>query len=203
MNRAPSPSSAVAHRKPDATRRYWRWIAAVWGFAEATFFFIVPDVFTSRVALTHPPRVALLACVWAVGGALIGGHLLFVFAKTNPAEAAQLLAALDVIPGISPAMIAATGEDIRLHGSGAFFTSAFGGVPYKLCALQASSHGVGYTAFLIASAGSRLLRFAVVTGFALLCRHWLLARFSRTVHLCVHAATWSAFYGGYFYVMSR
>ena len=45
--------------------------AAVWGFAEATLFFIVPDVLLSWIAL-HAPRKALVACLWAVVGAPSG-----------------------------------------------------------------------------------------------------------------------------------
>ena len=42
---------------------------AVWGFAEATLFFIVPDVLLSYVALKNL-RAALLTCFIATGGAL-------------------------------------------------------------------------------------------------------------------------------------
>jgi membrane protein YqaA with SNARE-associated domain len=177
-------------------------IAALWGFAEATVFFIVPDVFTSRVALTHSPRQAFLSCGWAVLGALVGGHLLFLFARIDPASAAQLLTKLDLIPGISPELIASTGDDIRAQGAFSFFTSAFGGVPYKLCTLQASFHGIGYVTFLVMSVASRFLRFALVTSFALLCRHCLLKRHSLRSRTRIHLAVWAAFYASYFYVMS-
>jgi len=42
-------------------------VALSWGFAEATFFFIVPDVFLSRIALDRI-RTAWAASVWATLG---------------------------------------------------------------------------------------------------------------------------------------
>jgi membrane protein YqaA with SNARE-associated domain len=203
---SPAAASLSSGSTPPETAtpaRSWRWIAALWGFAEATFFFIVPDVFTSRVALTHTPRQAFLACAWAVLGALVGGHVLFLFAQINPTAAATFLAQLDWIPGISPPLIAATGDAVRAYGASAFFTSAFSGVPYKLCTLHAGLLDVSYAAFLALSVASRFSRFAAVTALALLCRYCFLRHCRRTVQLRVHAIAWTAFYGSYFYVMSH
>ena len=47
-------------------------LAAIWGAAEATLFFIVPDVFLSWLALSDR-RQALIACLYALLGALVGG----------------------------------------------------------------------------------------------------------------------------------
>jgi len=191
------------HEKPAAPSQHWRWIAAAWGFAEAILFFIVPDVFTSRMALTHSPRQAVASCGWAVLGALLGGNLLFLFAQLNPSGAAGFLAALDLIPGISSGLIEFAGEEVRRRGSAAFFTTAFGGVPYKLCALQASLQGMGYAAFLSMTVLSRALRFLVVTAFALGCRYFLLGRVAPKVRTHIHLGCWAVFYGWYFYVMSQ
>jgi membrane protein YqaA with SNARE-associated domain len=179
----------------------WRTVATAWGFAEATVFFIVPDVFTSRLALTHTPRQALIACLWSVLGALIGGHLLFVFAHIDPASATRFLAQLDAIPGISHALIGFAGAEIREHGATAFFTSAASGVPYKLCALQASLHGISYPAFLLASATSRALRFLLVTTFALGCRRSPLRNCQPKTRTTIHLLCWALFYAWYFYAM--
>ena len=51
-------------------------LAAVWGFSEATLFFIVPDVIVGLIALHHP-RKALWAGGAAVAGACVGGALLY------------------------------------------------------------------------------------------------------------------------------
>jgi membrane protein YqaA with SNARE-associated domain len=183
--------------------KWSRAIAAVWGFAEATVFFIVPDVFTSRLALTHSPRQALGACLWSVLGALLGGSLLYLFAHTAPSSATVLLTQLDIIPGISPTLIASASDDIHVHGAAAFFTSAVTGVPYKLCALQASLQTISYPTFLFASAASRALRFLLVTTFALGCRYVFLRDSARATRTNVHLFGWALFYGWYFYAMSQ
>ena len=46
-------------------------LALAWGLAEATFFFIVPDVLLSRLVLSDW-RLCARACLWAVAGALVG-----------------------------------------------------------------------------------------------------------------------------------
>jgi hypothetical protein len=50
-------------------------IAALWGLAEATLFFIVPDVWLTLITVWSP-RKALIACLFALLGALAGGALM-------------------------------------------------------------------------------------------------------------------------------
>ena len=80
-------------------------LAVVWGFAEATLFFIVPDVLLSWVALRRL-RAALLACVFALLGALVGGTAIWIIAQQDP-EAIRRLFVL--IPAIDSAML----SDVR------------------------------------------------------------------------------------------
>src|SRR3546814_3695958 len=49
-------------------------VSLLWGFAEATVFFVVPDVWISRRALSSW-RAALRGCGFALAGALGGGVL--------------------------------------------------------------------------------------------------------------------------------
>src|SRR3546814_16266356 len=51
-------------------------VSLLWGFAEATVFFVVPDVWISRRALSSW-RAALRGCGFALAGALVGCVLLF------------------------------------------------------------------------------------------------------------------------------
>jgi hypothetical protein len=50
----------------------WLVAAAVWGLAEATLFFVVPDVLLTWLAAFRP-RVACKAVVACLAGALAGG----------------------------------------------------------------------------------------------------------------------------------
>jgi hypothetical protein len=52
-------------------------LAFAWGLAEATVFFVVPDVWISRLALSSW-RAALRGCALALVGALVGGVLLYL-----------------------------------------------------------------------------------------------------------------------------
>jgi membrane protein YqaA with SNARE-associated domain len=179
-----------------------RWIATLWGFAEATFFFIVPDVFTSRIALTHGSSAAFRACAWSVLGALIGGTILFAIVRLNPSAAAQLFHAFDHIPGISPALIETARTDVAAHGSAAFFTSATAGIPYKVCVLHLALTPASYASFLLMSLLARALRFAAVTSVAALCQRLFLHRHAVATRTRVHFACWAAFYAWYFWTMS-
>src|SRR5947207_11171117 len=72
-------------------------LAFAWGFLEATFFFIVPDVLLTLIAC-RMLRPAMKATVAALAGALIGGAMMYEFGSRDPDLA---LRALDRIPAIS------------------------------------------------------------------------------------------------------
>jgi membrane protein YqaA with SNARE-associated domain len=71
-------------------------ISFLWGLFESTFFFIGPEVYTSRVALRFF-RWALIACLCALLGECLGGSLLYLWAYNDP----QLVQkSLVFLPGI-------------------------------------------------------------------------------------------------------
>lgn len=53
-------------------------ISFLWGFSEAIWFFIIPDVFLTFIALFSLKR-ALIGMGWAIFGAMLGGALLYGF----------------------------------------------------------------------------------------------------------------------------
>jgi len=87
-------------------------IASLWGFAEATLFFIVPDVLLSWLAL-RSRRTAFLACLYALAGALVGGTAMWVWGRFDPQTARQLIASL---PAIDTAIIASAHQQLADHG---------------------------------------------------------------------------------------
>jgi membrane protein YqaA with SNARE-associated domain len=76
--------------------------AAAWGFAEAIFFFIVPDVLLSRVALNNPRRAYSLVITTLIG-AVLGGAISYSIGSSDVSLANQWL---DAVPAINPEMIA-------------------------------------------------------------------------------------------------
>ena len=180
-----------------ANKRIIYVLSTLWGAAEATFFFIVPDVLLSWVAISNL-RVALRACLWAVAGSLVGGAGIWWIGNTDPD---LLRPVFEAIPAISPAMIDRVREQLLDYGAAALFIGPTIGTPYKIYALEAAGAGVGLIVFAVTSVPARLLRFAAVTLLAayvgrLLRRHLEL----RTIY-ALHIILWVGFYSWYFSVM--
>jgi membrane protein YqaA with SNARE-associated domain len=167
--------------------------ALVWGFAEATLFFIVPDVLLSWIALRQG-RAALIACLWALVGALVGGTVMYTWGAVD-LNSAQ--AALEAVPAISRSMYNAVGEQIHSHGVGTLFLGPLTGTPYKIYAVQAGAGEISLGLFLLVSGPARLVRFALITGLTI----WICRWFSgMTIFLrqMIHLIVWTTFYIWYF-----
>ena len=181
--------------------------AALWGFAEATVFFLVPDVLLTWIALGDRRTAvigrrresfrALGACLAALAGALLGGALLYTWGARDPAAARELL---DRVPSISRAMIERVEGEIAERGAVATVLGPLRGTPYKVYAALSGEKGEGLARFLAVSVLARLPRFLVLTlaaaGVSALLRGWSLRR-----KRLLHAALWGAFYGAYFALM--
>jgi hypothetical protein len=167
--------------------------ALLWGLAEATLFFIVPDVLLSLVAV-HNRRRALHACLWAVGGALIGGTVMHTWGAANPAA---VVAALAAVPAIDPPMIESVSAELETFGAAAAFIGPIRMVPYKIYAAMAPATGVGLPVFLLLSLPARLLRFVGIV----LAAGWVLpritARLSTSQRLWLLGLSWAGFYAVY------
>jgi membrane protein YqaA with SNARE-associated domain len=183
----------------DRPSRSWQVLAFVWGLAEATCFFIVPDVLCSRLVLRQP-RQGFTACFTSLAGALVGGALLY-FLGRDPARSAVLLAAMDWLPGISPELGEQARQGLASQGPGTLFLGALNGIPYKLYAIQAASTGLGFVTFMLTSIGARLARFLAVTGLAWLIGAKILPNLSVAAKLHIHFAFWGLFYFAYFGMM--
>ncbi len=173
------------------------WIASAWGFAEATLFFLVPDVFVSWLGLEHPKR-AFVACGFALAGALVGGTAMYAWGHADVESARS---ALEAVPGIRPDMITDVRSDLREFGTLALFTGPPRGVPYKIYAVEWGARGGSLTDFLLFSIPARVLRFLLAAAIATLVRRSLLARLSLRACRAVHVALWLFFYVWYFYIM--
>jgi hypothetical protein len=136
-----------------------RWVAFVWGAAEASFFFLVPDILLSFVALTAPRRVwGHLAATMV--GALFVGVLMFQWSASAPV--ARTLVAQ--VPRVSTSMFKQADADLRTHGAwGAIFGPARG-IPYKVYAVQAPSHPITLGAFAAASIPARVWRMLLTVA---------------------------------------
>jgi hypothetical protein len=147
-------------------------LALLWGFAEATLFFVVPEVLITWVALDRL-RLALDACLLALAGALVGGVLMYSW---GAARNDQAVAAVDLVPAVSHDMLAAVARTLEERGPSAMIPGAFIGRPYKAYAVQAPGAGIGLAAFMLATVPARLLRFVLAAlmtnGLARLAAPW-------------------------------
>lgn len=179
-------------------------VAAAWGAAEATCFFIVPDVWLSRVALRSPRRAAA-ASVSALVGAVVGGLATRAWARRRPRAAT--FAAMRRLPAINAAMLDRVEGDVRRDGFRVVLRGPVRGVPYKLYAREAGLQGVGVAPFVGWSLPARLPRFVLVAGLgaglARLGRRILPAGVSDRIAPTVHTVVWIAFYAWYLSVVGR
>jgi len=171
-----------------------RLLALIWGFAEATVFFVVPDVLLTAIAV-RDLRAGLIACFLALLGALAGGVLMYLWAARDHAAAAALVGQ---VPAISLDLMARVTQQLREQGSAAAaIVGAFTGVPYKIYAVQAHTAGITPEAFAALSVPARLGRFLLVTLLAGLASRLLAARVTLRWRYGLLVLLWVGFYAAY------
>jgi membrane protein YqaA with SNARE-associated domain len=172
-------------------------LAFLWGLAEATLFFIVPDVLLSLLALKDRSR-AWVASGYAIAGALVGGGLMYHWAAHDAEHVRSLLVAL---PAISPELLEQVRQQLDSLGYASLFVGAFSGVPYKIYATEASAAALPLATFLVLTIPARALRFLLVVALV----NWIAQRWTMdlkpTTRAVLALTCWVLFYGWYFSVM--
>lgn len=166
----------------------------LWGFAEATLFFIVPDVLLSLIAVRDRNR-ALRACVAALVGALAGGVLMYAWGAADPAG---VRAWLDAVPAVSAGMIEGVGRALGVDGYVAMLLGPLSGTPYKIYAAQSGALGLSFPVFMSMSVPARLPRFVAITLFTAYAAARLPARWSQRQRQGFILGVWAMFYAVYF-----
>ena len=177
----------------------WFAIAAAWGLAEATLFFIVPDVLLTWLAGFRPRLVwrALAACL---GGALLGGLLMYVAASHSPE---RMRALLELVPAINADFIAATGAALQDQYGSQMLRAGFSGVPYKILAVESAAQGQSLAMFLGWSVPARLSRWILVVLLARGATMFVRSRFAAAdrVLWALWSVGWGIVYVVYFTLM--
>lgn len=176
-------------------RRLWVVGAALWGAAEATFFFIVPDVLLTAAVLKLGWRAALKLAGVAAAAAVLAGSALYLWAA---ADASGARAAMLLVPAVGPDLIVRTTAEIDglwpLH----MLAGAISGVPYKLYAVAAGTGHIGLIPFVLASFAARLARFALAVGIVTAVGHGLDRLDSARLKVPLLVAGWIVLYAVYF-----
>jgi membrane protein YqaA with SNARE-associated domain len=166
-------------------------LAFLWGFAEGTLFFVLPDVPLSLAAMFRP-RCALRHIVAIVVGAVLGGALMFTWSE----HGGSARNAVAHVPLVRPVMFEEVDHDFRQSGVWAAVRGPVRGIPYKIYAVEAPMHST-LMPFLVASVVARVWRLVLAwLGFA--GAGIVLRKFGRgSFAPYLHAVFWIVVYGLY------
>jgi membrane protein YqaA with SNARE-associated domain len=171
--------------------------AAIWGFAEATLFFIVPDVLISSLAL-NSLRKALWACASAALAASVGGLLVWLFAFNYPMATREVLFQ---IPGISEGSFRSVEHLLTKGLYEGMVQGAFSGVPYKIFAAEAGASKQNPALFTLLSIAARLPRFVLGAFITWSVSYLIGDKLSANNKLSLCLVLWAVFYFFYFRVV--
>ncbi|MFP6887223.1 MAG: hypothetical protein VB997_06650 [Opitutales bacterium] len=174
-----------------------KFLAVVWGLAEATIFFIVPDVLLTYLALKDPRR-ATRASLWALTGALVGGTAMFCWGAYDIDSAEKFLKR---IPAIDGNLLNEVERQVEVSGARATFAGPIAGRPYKIYAVYSGAKEIDFPSFFLISIPARLLRFILLTWITWWVASKLLAKLQTRSTTFILSGIWIAFYGWYFSVM--
>jgi membrane protein YqaA with SNARE-associated domain len=168
--------------------------AAAWGFAEATLFFIIPDVLLSWIALDRM-RPAAVACLWATAGALLGGIVMYSWGATDLGSAERAMAS---VPDFRHGMPQDVKGQIERFGAVALFSGPITGRPYKLYAVYAGAAGINLLVFLLISVPARLMRMLLTMCVSGIMAQTVFKSFSLAQRRMLHVGVWLVFYCWFF-----
>jgi membrane protein YqaA with SNARE-associated domain len=177
--------------------RLWFVAAALWGIAEATFFFIVPDILLTAAVLVFGFAMALRFAVAAAAAAALGGLIMMQWGASDPEAARALLLS---VPLIGPDLLDRVDAEIAGAWPVNLTLGAVTGAPYKIYAVEAGAASINPALFAVASIIARISRFALAIGLA-----WAGFALGRRLGLerwngAGLAAIWALIYGSYVYI---
>lgn len=167
----------------------------IWGFSEASWFFVIPDVILSLYALTVP---RLKKVIWAniicLAGAMIGGILVFTISTNQHALIQEWMLK---IPAIHGYMIEHVQQTMDEEGPFGIIFGPLFGVPYKLYALEAHNYTNAFI-FILITIPARLLRFILVSVVAFILSHQLFGNMGLKFKIIIWCMVWIIVYTIYF-----
>ena len=172
------------------------WIAAValWGIAEASLFFVVPDVLITFVVMRYGLRQGLLLCVVAALFATVTGYFMWLWGAHDAGTARH---AMLQVPAVGPDLLRRAHDEIASGWPLHLVTGAMTGVPYKLYAVEAGARGIDPILFLPMSFVARLSRFVLTAVCAAIGREAALRIGRPDWRYGIWALAWIGTYGYY------
>jgi membrane protein YqaA with SNARE-associated domain len=133
--------------------------AGLWGYAEATRFWLIPDILLAWIGLIRPQSIGP-SVVAATIGATLGG-------ASMHQNADKELRRLTRIPGINDAMLVDASKRFASQRWSAVVRAPFDGIPYKVYATESGVVGTPLAELIAWTPVARAWRFlltALVAG---------------------------------------
>ena len=134
--------------------------AGLWGYAEATRFWLIPDILLGWITLNRP-RSIVASVIAATVGAVIGGVRMH---RHAPEEHARLTE----IPGINDALLLDAHERFASRGWVAVVRAPLDGIPYKVYATESGLAEKPLAELIAWTLLARLWRFILAAAAAAL-----------------------------------
>jgi membrane protein YqaA with SNARE-associated domain len=176
----------------------FNFIALLWGFAEATVFFIVPDVWISIVALSSL-HDGLIACLYALAGAIVGGVIMYRWGRLDIKAVNDFMVRL---PAIRPRDITDVQDSLHRSGVFAVFLGPLLGIPYKIYAAN-SSTVISVLSLILISIPARVIRFLLIALITSKLSNGVMSHLSHVQKIEIMIAFWGVFYSIYFFVKRK
>lgn len=169
--------------------------AFLWGFAEATVFFIIPDVLLTYIAITQKNKVVVIRLLLlTLLGALAGGTVVYMTAQNHPDYVEEILMR---VPSVQTYMLEHVINAMNSHPFIGLISGPLFGVPYKLFA-YAAPHYMTIWMFIICSIPARLFRFIIVTTLAYYLSHHIFKQLKHATKIIIWLIVWIIVYIIYF-----
>lgn len=169
--------------------------AFVWGFSEATFFFIIPDVLLSYYALrTNGLKKIFLLNIICIAGAALGGGVIFIMSSIDHSAVIDFMLA---VPAIHTYMLQHVESEMAAGTFTALVTGPLFGVPYKLFAAFAPLY-TNIFIFILFSIPARFIRFIIISLLAYMLSHKIFKGLSVKVKTLIWLLVWIIVYVIYF-----
>lgn len=170
--------------------------AAAWGYAEATTFFVVPDVLIGWAAV-RSLRLGIASAFAATAGAVVGGAVVHRDARRYRAESTT-------IPGVSEGMIRDASARFERDRWAAVVRAPIDGIPYKIYAAEAGIRGRPLRELVLLTPFARSWRFVAI-ALAAAAAGAVLRPLRRRLgaSLLVYLGVWAVTYVSYFRTLER
>lgn len=132
------------------------WLGFLWGVAEGTLFFIVPDIILSWASLSSARNGLRTLCA-TVAGSLVAGVLMYGWASWRPESSRAVVAS---VPFVTPSMFERVRADYLKHGAAGMLKGPGSGIPYKVYAVLAPPV-CPLATFVVMSIPARIERLAL------------------------------------------